>query len=82
MVCGLDEIFAQKPIIQLIDDGMKPNWGTVYWEWELKSRINLQNHIVPISVPLSVFEDEISRTQILQFWLIFSPATNYIVSQL
>ena len=25
----LDEIFAQKPIIQLIDDGMKPNWGTV-----------------------------------------------------
>ena len=24
----LDEIFAQKPISQLIDDGMKPNWGT------------------------------------------------------
>ena len=24
----LDEIFAQKPTSQLIDDGMKPNWGT------------------------------------------------------
>ena len=24
----LDEIFAHKPISQLIDDGMKPNWGT------------------------------------------------------
>ena len=24
----LGEIFAQKPISQLIDDGMKPNWGT------------------------------------------------------
>ena len=24
----LDEIFAQKPISKLIDDGMKPNWGT------------------------------------------------------
>ena len=24
----LDEIFAQKPISQLIDDGMNPNWGT------------------------------------------------------
>ena len=24
----LDEIFAQRPISQLIDDGMKPNWGT------------------------------------------------------
>ena len=23
-----DEIFAQKPINQLIDDSMKPNWGT------------------------------------------------------
>ena len=23
----LDELFVQKPIIQLIDDGMKPNWG-------------------------------------------------------
>ena len=23
-----DEIFAEKPINQLIDDGMKPNWGT------------------------------------------------------
>ena len=22
------ELFAQKPISQLIDDGMKPNWGT------------------------------------------------------
>ena len=25
----LDEIFAHKPISQLIDDGMKPNWDTV-----------------------------------------------------
>ena len=24
----LDEIFAQKPINQLIEDGMNPNWGT------------------------------------------------------
>ena len=24
----LDEIFAQKPISQSIDDSMKPNWGT------------------------------------------------------
>ena len=24
----LDEIFAHKPISQLIDDGIKPNWGT------------------------------------------------------
>ena len=24
----LDNIFAQKPIRQVIDDGMKPNWGT------------------------------------------------------
>ena len=24
----LDEIFAQKTISQLINDGMKPNWGT------------------------------------------------------
>ena len=24
----LDSIFAQKPISQQIDDGMKPNWGT------------------------------------------------------
>ena len=24
----LDESFAQKPIIQLINNGMKPNWGT------------------------------------------------------
>ena len=24
----LDEIFAQKPISQLIDGVMKPNWGT------------------------------------------------------
>ena len=23
-----DGTFAQRPIIQLIDDGMKPNWGT------------------------------------------------------
>ena len=24
----LNRIFARKPITQLIDDGMKPNWGT------------------------------------------------------
>jgi hypothetical protein len=24
----LDEMFAQKPISQLMDDGMKPNWGS------------------------------------------------------
>jgi len=24
----LDEAFAQKPVSQLIDDNMKPNWGT------------------------------------------------------
>ena len=55
----LDEIFAQKPISQLIDDGMKQNWGT-------GSQIlkKLENHTVPYSVPLLVFEAEISRTKI------------------
>ena len=24
----LDDIFAKKPISQLIDDGLKPNWST------------------------------------------------------
>ena len=57
----LDEIFAQKSISQLIDDGTKLRYC------ESKYRIKLQNHIVPISVPFSVYEDEISRTEILQF---------------
>ena len=70
----LDETFAQKPISQLIGYDMKPDWGTAFWE--SKSRIKLQNYIVPISVPFLVFEDEISRTEILQFQLIFSPVTN------
>ena len=36
----LDEIFAQQPISQLIDDDMKPNWGTgsqnLEKKWERK----------------------------------------------
>ena len=46
----LDEIFAQKPISQLIDDGMIPNWGTGSQNLEKK----LENHTVPYSVPFSV----------------------------
>ena len=59
----LDEIFAHKPISQLIDDGMKPSWGTGSQNLE---KI-LENHTVPYSVPFSVFEGEIPRAEILQF---------------
>ena len=35
----LDEIFAQKPISQLIDDGMKPNWGRAPLEVKIPNKI-------------------------------------------
>ena len=59
----LDEMFAQKPINQLIEDGMNPNWGTGSQNLEKK----FENHTVPYSVPFSVFEAAISRPTILQF---------------
>ena len=48
----LNEIFAQKPISQLIEDGMKPNWSTGGQNLEKK----LEIYTVPYSVPFSVFE--------------------------
>ena len=49
----LNEIFAQKPISQLIEDGMKPSWSTGRSQ-NLEKK--LENHTVPYSVPFSVFE--------------------------
>ena len=39
----LDEIFAQKPINQLIDDGMNPNWGTISQNLETNWKIILSH---------------------------------------
>ena len=49
----LEEFFAQKPISQLIDDGMKLNWGTGSQNLEKNWKI-----IVPYFVSFSVFEAE------------------------
>ena len=55
----LDEIFAQRPISQLI---MMMVWNRIE---VLKFKIpkKLKHNIVPNFVPFSVFEDEISRTE-------------------
>ena len=52
----LDESFAQKPINQLIDDGMKPNWGTGSQNLEKNLKFILSRN------SFSDFEAEISRT--------------------
>ena len=48
----------------LIDDGLKPNWGTGSQNLEINWKIILSHD--PYSVPFSVFEAEISRAEILQ----------------
>ena len=62
----LDEIFAQKPINQLIDDGIKPNWGT--WrqnpEANLKIILNwfIPNTMIVSTMPLTTTSRSKTRT--------------------